>query len=356
MRTQLQHWNWMGSKRDSWAPFNANLVANMQQHSWDQVKKLKLSRYCDEYTLNDRFVSHMRLLKLLSIIPVLVCTSAAVLADGGEAGISLWEAHDPGLQKILNQTLDRLHLKDAVARNELAVTLVDISDLSEPRVADANGNHMMYAASLPKIAILLAACVEIERGALKLTPELQESMTRMIRNSSNADATAVLNLVGKRRVNAILQDDRFRLYDPQVDGGLWVGKEYAQGVAFQRDPLHNISHGATATQVARFYYMLETGQLVNPELTAVMKEILSRPAIQHKFVKGLAGQQVEMYRKSGTWHQFHADSALIEGDGFRYILVALAENPAGGQWLVQLPRMLHRQIAPQRLALNATNR
>jgi beta-lactamase class A len=59
---------------------------------------------------------------------------------------------------------------------------------------------------------------------------------------------------------------------------------------------------------------------------------------------------VELYRKSGTWRQWHADSAIVEGHGFKYILVALAQNSNGGQWLVQLPRMLHRTMIPQRLA------
>jgi hypothetical protein len=36
----------------------------------------------------------------------------------------------------------------------------------------------------------------------------------MIRYSSNADATRILHQVGFERLAAILQSDRFRLYDP----------------------------------------------------------------------------------------------------------------------------------------------
>ncbi len=42
---------------------------------------------------------------------------------------------------------------------------------------------------------------------------------------------------------------------------------------------------------------------------------------------------IQMYRKSGTWRDWHADSALIEHGGHRYIAVALAHDPKGGEWL-----------------------
>lgn len=273
-------------------------------------------------------------------------------ADGLDGPPALRESYDPALQAAVERRIDKLGLSRATQRQDLCLTLVDISNPQEPRLAAINGDHMMYAASLPKLGILLAAFVEIERGQLILDDATNDSLTRMIRNSSNEDATLMLNRVGKRRVNEILQSDRFRLYDPLVNGGLWVGKEYATGSAFARDPLHNISHGATALQTARFYYLLDTQQLVNPRLTRIMKEMLSKPAIEHKFVKGLANfDNIKIFRKSGTWHEWHADSAIIEAPGgHRYILTALARDSRGGQWLAQIASSLHNLIVPTRLA------
>jgi len=275
-----------------------------------------------------------------------------VLADGVGDTPSLRESHDPAFQAAVERRLENLGLVAAASRRDLCLAVVDITDPSDPRVAAINGDHMMYAASLPKIGILLGAFVEIERGNLPLDQETTGSLTRMIRSSSNSDATTMLNRVGKKRVNQILKSDRFRLYDPLVNGGLWVGKEYATGTAFQRDPLHNISHGATALQTARFYYLLETGQLTNPRLTRVMKEMLSKPGIEHKFVKGLADRDgVKIFRKSGTWREWHADSALIEApSGHRYILAALAKDRRGGQWLAQIASSMHTLVVPTQLA------
>ena len=279
-----------------------------------------------------------------------VFMSAPLLADGLDRFPSLWESFDPQLQNQLDSTLENLELDTAVNKRQLSVALVDITDPEEPRVASVNGDEMLYAASLPKIAILLGAFVEIEQGNMDLDKDTRGSLTRMIRNSSNADATRMLNRVGQKRLLEILQSEH-KLYDPRVNGGLWVGKEYGKSPAYKRDPLHNLSHGATAMQAARFYYLLETGQLVGEELSAEMTAMLGKPGIKHKFVKGLADYpDAKIFRKSGSWSRWHADSALVEADGHKYIVVALAENPDGGQWLSSLIKPIHAFMVPSRLA------
>lgn len=276
---------------------------------------------------------------------------ANVSADGFSDLPSLRESHDPGLQEAVEARIKQLGLQRAVDQKKLCLALVDITDPDEPRVADLNGDHMMYAASLPKIGILLGAFVEIERGKMTLDEKNFDALSRMIRHSSNDAATEMLNKVGKFRVNSILKSERFRLYDPLVNGGIWVGKEYAKGVAFQRDPLHNLSHGATALQAARFYYMLETGQLVNKRLSREMKKILANPGISHKFVKGLEHvDDLKMYRKSGTWRQWHADSAIVEHGRHKYIITALANSPEGGHWLEDIAASFDEIIVPTRIA------
>jgi beta-lactamase class A len=245
---------------------------------------------------------------------------------------------DPRLQKGLERCLEALKLRQAAKNKNLSIVLVDITKPAAPRMAYINPNEMMYAASLPKIAILLGAFDRIAKGEMTLDDETHEKLALMIRNSSNQAATEILNQVGKAYLADLLQSPRYRLYDPERNGGLWVGKEYSKSGAWKRDPLHHLSHGATALQVARFYYMLQTGQLVSPEYSQQMKEILGDPAIKHKFVKGLELKDPDhrIYRKSGTWKQYHADSAIIEHDGRRYIAVALAKSPLGGQWLTDL--------------------
>jgi beta-lactamase class A len=209
-------------------------------------------------------------------------------------------------------------------------------------MAHVNPNEMMYAASLPKIAILLGAFERIANGEMTLDAATQEKLALMIRNSSNHAATEILNKVGKAYLARLLQSPRYRLYDPQKNGGLWVGKEYSKSGTWKRDPLHNLSHGATVRQVARFFYLLEKGELVDERFRDDMKEMLSRPGIRHKFVKGLESRpDARVYRKSGTWREYHADAALVESGGRRFIMAGLAHHRDGGKWLARLAAPLH---------------
>lgn len=279
-------------------------------------------------------------------LPVAVCVAAS--SDGYP---ELQESLDPNLQQGVEKSIAALGLQTAVADRKLAVALVDITDPGTPRYAALNGDQMLYAASLPKIAILLGAFVQIERGAMALTPEISNSLTRMIRVSSNAEATRMLNRVGKRELIDILTSDAFRLYDPAFNGGLWVGKEYGKSPAYRRDPLHNLSHGATALQTARFYYLLETHRIVPADLSQRMKAMLGEPGIKHKFVKGLSKYPgVRIYRKSGSWRQWHADSAIVEAGKHKYIAVALAADPRGSAWLPEIIQHFHELIVPTTLA------
>lgn len=290
------------------------------------------------------------------IITTILLLAGLVTAQAGDLPASSFIAAfstslDTSLQNKLASVVDRLGLSRAAQNGKLAVTLIDITNPAAPKVAAINGNEMMYAASLPKVAILYAAFVEINRGRMQLDAATRECLTRMIRVSSNEDATRMINKIGKQRLLEILQTGPYRFYDPATNGGLWVGKEYAKGVAYRRDPLHNLSHGATVLQTARLYYLLDSGKLFPPELTRQMKEILSHPGIDHKFVKGLKQRpEAVIYRKSGSWRQWHADSALVEANGYKYIAVVLAEDPQGGKWLERMIAPMHDLIVRPKYA------
>lgn len=286
----------------------------------------------------------LTLLSLIAFAAVVACGPAVRAETGGLP--DLRRAADGDLQRGLERVVRDLGLTSAVESRRLALSLVDVTQASSPRLAMLNGDELMYAASLPKIAILLGALVEAEQGRLPINERTVGAMTNMIRFSSNDDASRVLGWVGGERLLEILQSDRFRLYDAGAGGGLWVGKAYGKEAAFRRDPLRNLSHGATAYQVARLYYLLANDALLSPGLNALMKQTLSNPGIRHKFVKGLEDVPgVRIFRKSGTWKDTHADSALIEHGDRRYIVVGIAEHADGGQWLTRLAAAMHGLVA-----------
>jgi beta-lactamase class A len=260
----------------------------------------------------------------------------------------LTEDTDGELQEALADMVRAQGLWPAVEQGRLALAMVIVTDPLRPRLAELNGHKMMYAASLPKIAILFGAAVAVQEGRLPLDAALRKDMVDMIRYSCNDCATRVLERVGREELIALLQAPDYRFYDPEDGGGLWVGKDYAPRPAYHRDPVYQLSHGANAYQVARFYYMLATDTLVGPESTRLMRNALSRPGIRHKFVQSLGAiPGLQMLRKSGTWREFHSDSALVRYRGESYIIVGLAQDENGGKWLTSLARPMHELAMAQ---------
>jgi beta-lactamase class A len=240
------------------------------------------------------------------------------------------------LEKIIsnNKTYSNL-----VAQKKLAIGLVDLRHPSDIKYAAINPNYMMYAASLPKIAVLLAAMESIKEGCLNYDNKLKSDLRLMIAKSNNAATTRVIERIGFEKIESILRDQKYRLYNKSKGGGLWVGKKYAKAGKKNPDPLKGLSHAATVEQVCRYYTMLAYGKLVDEEYNSEMLHYLKDPEINHKFVKSLKkiDPGCDIYRKSGSWGKFHSDSALVYGDdGRRYILVVLAESSKGSKICSQL--------------------
>jgi beta-lactamase class A len=276
-----------------------------------------------------------------ALLPALLCLAAA--ASAAQPVCDLSDAQDPALQQELLKLADDQGLAAAAERGELALALLILSDPDQPRLAQINGDEMIYAASLPKIAILLGAAVAIEEGQLSPDGALEQDIQNMIRYSCNDCATRVLRQVGHDQLLQILQRPQYAFYDPRHGGGIWVGKEYGPTPAYQRDPLHGLSHGATVFEVSRFYCALQRDELVSPDQNKMMREALSNPGINHKFVKALAGHDdLKIYRKSGTWGTFHSDSALVQDGDDAYVMVGLAHSPQGSRWLERLAEPLRR--------------
>ena len=297
----------------------------------------------------------LTMIRYASLISIALCLAPVALAPGAMAQIPaslpvinelntyvpVYNRRDPALQEKLTQEINaRPEWKKLVKQKRMSVALVDLTDINVPKYAAINGENTVYAASLPKIAILLAAFQQIHDGTLEDTPELRADLKAMIQVSSNSAATRMIDAVGGLdAVNAVLVNPDYKLYDPAHGGGLWVGKRYAKTGRRVGDPMKGISHAGSAMQVARFYYLLSTGRLVSEQASRDMLEIMCDPGINHKFVATLKDtvEGDEMFRKSGSWRTYHADSALVwADDGRRYILVGLVQSPQGGTILKNL--------------------
>jgi beta-lactamase class A len=241
---------------------------------------------------------------------------------------------DPGLQAKIETIDTRLREAHGMNSNQTAVGLLD---LRGPRLAMLRPDLMMYGASVPKITILLAYFEQHPEAARHCDPAVRQELGLMIKQSSNELAAKYSRQLGLSHIQQVIE--RYGFYDAARGGGLWMGKHYGQDDERRGDPLMDHSHAATVRQLLRFYLLLEQGRLVSQEASTSMREIFMSQDTPHKpnkFVKGLAGRDVQILRKSGTWEQWLHDSAIIIGPDRHYILAALTQHPEGDTYLEEL--------------------
>jgi len=241
---------------------------------------------------------------------------------------------DPALRAKLEGIDAALRARHGMSTNDAAVGVLDLQRL---RLAMLHPDRMEYAASVPKIGILLAWFQLRPESTTNLDAATRHELGLMIKASSNEAASRFSRELGLRQIQQVL--DSYHFYDAQHGGGLWMGKHYGRGDERIGDPIGNNSHAATVRQLLRFYLMLEQGKLVSPQASQRMHDIFASPDISHdniKFVKGLAGRDVTLLRKWGTWEDWRHDTAIITGPNRHYILVALTHHPKGDEYLVEL--------------------
>ena len=225
-------------------------------------------------------------------------------------------------------------------------TALGVLDLRRLRLAMIHPDRIEYAASVPKIGILLAWFELHPEAARDLDAQTRHELGLMIKASNNEMATRFSREMGLRRIQEVL--NTYQFYDTNQGGGLWMGKHYGKGDERIGDPIGNHSHAATVRQLLRYYLLLEQGKLESAEASKTMREIFASPAIPHddiKFVKALEGRDVRLRRKWGSWENWFHDTAAVNGPGRHYILVAMTHHSRGDEYLVELARLVDDRMS-----------
>lgn len=226
------------------------------------------------------------------------------------------------------------------------LTSVGVLDLRRLRLAMVRPDRIDYAASVPKIGILLAWFQAHSEAVTNLSAQTRHELGLMVKVSSNEMATKFSRELGLKEIQQVI--NRHGLYDAAHGGGLWMGKHYGAGGERLGDPVANHSHAATVRQLLRYYLLLEQGRLVSPEASRTMREIFASPDIAHredKFVKGLAGRDVKVLRKAGWWESWFHDTAIVTGPGRHYLVVAMTRHPKGDAYLEEFARAVDEMMS-----------
>jgi beta-lactamase class A len=223
-----------------------------------------------------------------------------------------------------------------IAADQRAFGVLDLSDL---RLALLGPDEIFYGASVPKIGIVLAYLAQDPQRALNLDPTVMRELQLVIKRSDNELAAKYSQIVGIDAIQELLQSKQYKFYDADSGGGIWCGKHYGLDVPREVDPIGGHSHAVTVRQCLRYYLMLEQGRLVNPRVCAVLKEIFAAPHLDfhtHNFIDGLRGRDVQVLRKSGSWEDWHLDTARVQNGERAYLLAGATEHPKGEEYLSRM--------------------
>jgi D-alanyl-D-alanine dipeptidase len=273
-------------------------------------------------------------------------------------------APDGDLQEAIARIDEQVASELGIPEDKRAFGVLDLCD---QRLAMIRPDTMFYAASVPKICILLAYFETHPEAIANLPDDVRRELGRMIKVSDNQMAAKYGAIVGIEKVQEILSDKKYKLYDQERQTGMWYGKHYAKGKPRIGDPVHDYSHGATVRQCLRFYLMLEQGRLVSGPACERMREIFAAPELElgeRKFVAGLQGRDLSLIRKSGAWKDWHLDTARVAHGDKVYLLAGMTHHPQGAKYLSEMasrvdellcgsprPRALrHRRITRKPLA------
>lgn len=250
---------------------------------------------------------------------------------------------DPKLQAELEIIDADLRAGYGMTTDQAAVGVLDLKTL---RLAMIHPDRGEYAASVPKIGILLAYFQLHPQAATNLDAQTRHELGLMVKASDNEIAAKFSREMGLRQIQAVL--DSYHFYDKDHGGGIWFGKHYGRGGERIGDPLGDNSHAATVRQLLRYFLLLEQGKLISPVASKAMRAIFASPDIPHdriKFVRALSGRNVQIIRKWGTWEDWRHDAAIVTGHRRHYILVALTHHPKGDEYLVDLAKSVDDLMA-----------
>ncbi|HMJ89930.1 MAG TPA: serine hydrolase [Candidatus Acidoferrum sp.] len=288
---------------------------------------------------------------------IALLTMVISIAFAAAAEAASFAKADPALQTIVNEiATDALKefAPKKLTSNQLAITLVDLREATQPRVGSFRGDDPIYPASVVKLFYLAAAHGWMEDGKLKDAPELRRAMRDMIIDSSNDATHYVLDAVTDTTSGPELPDAEMKLWGEKrnVVNRYFTSHDY-RGINVNQKPWGDGPYGRdrdwlgqnftnrnslTTAATARLLAQIATRQCISAARSDEMMTLLSRD--RSKNVSAQEGQthgytamglpaDAKLWSKAGWTSTARHDAAYVElADGRRFVLVTFTTGQA----------------------------
>lgn len=244
-----------------------------------------------------------------------------------------------------------------------SICVVDLADLSRPRVAEWCGQNMLYPASTYKMYVLGEAVRQICAGEISLeqrftVPEhnvrsgdrlaagqevsLSEILRLMCQFSDNTAANMAIDIVDRQRASALLRamglegSDITRKFLPRARED--EGYAGVPGTA------------SCARHFATFLWAAETGAIGGGRGRGLIRAYLAMNETQPDRVRAGLPASATLMSKTGWWSNFSSECGIVEDGPVRYILcvmTAMEEHDADPR-IAEFTRRVHTLMSEAR--------
>lgn len=261
------------------------------------------------------------------------------------------------LESAVSQTLDTFRSR-GFKNEEVAASLIDVSDPSHLKTAEVRGNQRIYPASVVKLFYLSSIERQIEMGAVTQTTELTRGIRDMIVDSSNEATQYILDVITGTSSGAELPLKQFQEWQSKrnkvnryfsalgytnINVNQKTFCEDAYGIEQQsRNYKGENRNMLTTNATARLMAEIVLGRMASPETTQRMLDLLKRnpfagQADSDDQAHGFTGKvliqrrmtDAKLWSKAGWTSKARHDAAYIEtGSGLKFVIVVFTENHA----------------------------
>jgi len=312
----------------------------------------------------------------LLILPLIVCLFSVsataqkkiVMKKSALTGVQKYEPlaleNSPELQTILTkavgETLNKFAPKKLESDN-LAVTLIDLRDAKNLKMANFRGDAKIYPASVVKMFYLVAVHQWLKDGRLKDTPELRRALKDMIVDSSNDATHQIVDVLTDATGGGELSPAELKIWATRREAvnRYFKAMDYADINVVQKTYCEDLygrerqfwnggknRNMLTTNSTARLLAEIALGRAVSPEASKQMLELLKRNP--YKDSKDLDSQDIgftgialknipnaNLWAKAGWTSNSRHDAAYVETpDGQKFVLVVFTEKFANEREII----------------------
>jgi len=300
------------------------------------------------------------------ILPLVMATISLAAADEQLVGLAEVK-RSAAVQSVVDRAAERTHAEFAAKElkpEQLAITLVDLTDPAAIAFGSYHGDAQIYPASVIKLFYLAAAHRWMEDGKLQDSEELRRAMRDMIVQSYNEATGYVVDVLTGTTSGPELADDALaewwekrnavqRYFTGLGFSGITVNRKpwcegpYGREVQAMKRFLPR-SNQLTTDATARLLFEIVISRCVSAERSQQMMELLKRDPYAetrdnddqaHGFT-GLAilnprVEGVRLWSKAGWTSQTMHDAAYLElPDNRKFILVVFTTGHASEREII----------------------